>query len=119
MFEQEDLKRLEIIQKKIELIEEIVNDFGKITKALDDEKMGKPSILMHLIAIAEQFNKLKDNNAFEILSQFDKQDLKGSYDMRNFIAHDYEGVSISIVELVIKEKLPKMKETVLKVLSQK
>lgn len=37
--------------------------------------------------------------------------------MRNFIAHDYEGVNLSIVELVIKEKLLKMKETVLKILS--
>ena len=44
---------------------------------------------MHLVAIAEQMNKLKDENAFDILEKFKKTDLKGLSDMRNFIAHDY------------------------------
>lgn len=33
---------------------------------------------MHLVAIAEQFERLKNNNAFELLSRFDKHDLKVS-----------------------------------------
>ena len=41
--------------------------------------MGKPSITMHLISMAEQFNRLKNDGAYEILSRFDKNDLKGSF----------------------------------------
>jgi uncharacterized protein with HEPN domain len=100
--------RLDIILEKILFIENIVNQFGSITKALSDNMIGKP----HLIAIAEQFNKLKEGNEFEILSKFDKRDLKGSYDIRNFIAHDYEGVNLMIVELVIREKIPKIKDII-------
>ncbi len=106
--------RLNTILEKINFIEEIVLDFEKITTALNDNKSGKPSILMHLIAIAEQFNKLKEENEFEILSKFDKSDLKGAYDMRNFIAHDYEGVNLSIIEMVIRDKLPKIKKVIKK-----
>ncbi len=65
---------------------------------------------MHLISIAEQFDKLSKDGEFEILSRFDKRDLKGSYDIRIFIAHDYEGVNLSIIELVIRERLPHMKK---------
>jgi uncharacterized protein with HEPN domain len=108
--------RLNIILEKIVFIENIVNQFGSITKALSDNMIGKPSILMHLIAIAEQFNKLKEGNEFEILSKFDKRDLKGSYDIRNFIAHDYEGVNLMIVELVIREKIPKIKNIIIDIL---
>jgi uncharacterized protein with HEPN domain len=58
----------------------------------------------------------KEKNQFEILTQFDKSDLKGSYDVRNFIAHDYEGVNLMIVEKVLRDKLPKLRSTVEKIL---
>lgn len=74
---------------------------------------------MHLISMAEQFNRLKNDGAYELLSMFDQNDLKGSYDIRNFIAHDYEGVNVIIVEMVIREKLPKIKKIVLEILSNK
>jgi uncharacterized protein with HEPN domain len=112
------IERIKIILEKIEYIEEIIEDFSSITKALNDNKSGKPSILMHLIAIAEQFNKLKNENEFELLSKFDKNDLKGSYDVRNFIAHDYEGINLVIVEMVIREKLPHLKETILNLINE-
>lgn len=41
---------------------------------------------------------------------FDRDDLKGSYDIRNFIAHDYEGINLPIIEMVIREKLPHIKK---------
>ena len=114
----EDIQSLKLISEKIALINEIVEDFGSITKALKDKKMGKPSILMHLISIAEQFNRLKNNNAFEILIHFNKDDLKGSYDIRNFIAHDYEGVNLAIIETIIREKLLKIDTTIKKILDK-
>jgi uncharacterized protein YutE (UPF0331/DUF86 family) len=41
-----------------------------------------------------------------ILTHFEKQDIKGSYELRNFIAHNYEGIDFYIVEDVITERLP-------------
>ena len=51
-----------------------------------------------------------------MLTHFDKQDIKGSYELRNFIAHDYEGVDLYIVEDVINERLPVMAECADKIL---
>lgn len=68
--------------------------------------------MMHLTSIAEQFDKLLHNGELEVLSFFEKQDIKGSYDLRNFIAHDYEGVDLYIVEDVVKERLPVIKKSV-------
>ncbi len=102
-------RRLETILSKIELIQQVVDMFdGSITKSLQNDVYGKPAIMMHLVALAEQFDKLKNDNAFEILMQYDKEDLKGAYDIRNFIAHDYEGVNIAIIEMIIREKLPQL-----------
>ena len=109
MYSLEDTVKIKIIIEKIDLIEEIVCDFGAISTALKDKKMGRPSLVMHLLAMAEQFNRLKNDGAYEILGRFDKEDIKGSYDIRNFIAHDYEGVNLAIIEMVIRTKLPKIK----------
>jgi len=72
---------------------------------------------MHLASIAEQFNKLSSEGEFEILNKFDKRDLKGSYDIRTFIAHDYDGVNLSIIEQVIRNRLPAMKKIVNQIIS--
>ena len=69
----------------------------------------KPAIRMQIISIAEQFNKLKDDNEFEILSQIDKNDLRGLNAVRNFIAHDYDSVDDEILETVLRIHLPKIK----------
>jgi len=65
---------------------------------------------MHLTAIAEQFNKLKKEHADDILSIFDENDVKGMYDVRTYIAHDYEGVNLAIVEWIIRNGLPTFKK---------
>jgi len=108
----DSINRIKTIQKKISLIEIIIDEFeGKISKALADEIKAKPAILMHLVSIAEQINKLKEENAFEILEKFSKEDLKGLYDVRNFIAHDYDGVDLAIIENVIRYGIPSLKES--------
>jgi uncharacterized protein with HEPN domain len=76
-----------------------------------DEALGRASIMMHLTSIAEQFDKLMRNGEFETLSYFEKEDIKGSNDLGNFIAHDYEGVDLFMVESVIKERLPVIKKS--------
>ena len=113
----ESISKIYLIIEKIEYIEEIVKNSGSISTALEDLVTSKPAILMHLTAIAEQFNKLKQSHADEILNEFDKDDLKGLYDVRTYIAHDYEGVNLSIIEWIIRFGLPKFKIQCKKVVS--
>ena len=114
----ESISKIYLIIEKIEYIEEIVKNCGRISSALEDLVTSRPAILMHLTAIAEQFNKLKQAHADEILNQFDKDDLKGLYDVRTYIAHDYEGVNLAIIEWIIRFGIPKFKEQCLKVVDK-
>lgn len=111
------IDRLNNIVRKINFIENIVKSKNGIISALEDEENSRASIMMHLTSIAEQFDKLSKDGEFEILSKFDKNDLKGSYDIRNYIVHDYEGLNLMIIEVVIREKLPKIKEVALNILN--
>jgi uncharacterized protein with HEPN domain len=106
----ESISKIYMVLEKIEYIENIVNNAGSITNALDDEITMRPAILMHLTAIAEQFNKLKQENATQILDSFNNDELKGLYDVRTYIAHDYEGVNLAIIEWIIRNGLPIFKE---------
>ncbi|MEA1891329.1 MAG: HepT-like ribonuclease domain-containing protein [Campylobacterota bacterium] len=108
--------RLESIIKKIDDIDYFISQKdGKIVKALEDRTL-KPAIRMQIISIAEQFNKLKDENEFELLSQIDKLDLKGLNAVRNFIAHDYDSVDDEIIETVLRIHIPKIKFQIKKIL---
>ncbi len=117
MFSNRALERIKVIEKKIDFIEAIVREKGSVIEALEDEQNARASILMHLTSIAEQFDKLLHNGELEILSHFQKQDIKGSYELRNFIAHDYEGIDLCIVEDVINERLKIIKQSVNNVLA--
>jgi uncharacterized protein with HEPN domain len=114
----ESISKIYLIIEKIEYIEEIVKNNGNISTALEDLVTSRPAILMHLTAIAEQFNKLKQTHSDEILNEFDKDDLKGLYDVRTYIAHDYEGVNLSIIEWIIRFGLPKFKEQCQKLINK-
>ena len=118
MFSQKAMDRVAVISKKIEFINAIVSDKGSILSVLEDEQNSRASVLMHLTSIAEQFDKLLHNGELEVLAFFDKQDIKGSYELRNFIAHDYEGVDLYIVEDVITQRLPIIKESIANLLKQ-
>jgi len=41
------------------------------------------------------------------------------YDVRNFIAHDYEGINKAIIEDVIRNHIPELKRTIDEILNQK
>jgi len=110
MFSQKAVDRVRVIEKKINFIESIVKEKGSVLKALEDEQNTRASLLMHLTSIAEQFDKLLHNGELELIAYYDKQDIKGSYELRNFIAHDYEGVDLYIVEDVINERVPVIKK---------
>ena len=104
-----DKQRLEVIKKKIIMIESIVKEVGFLTQALEDEVLAKPAIMMHLTTIAEQFSKLKEQS---VIARFDVDDIKGAIATRNFIAHDYDGVNMGFIEVVIRERLPVVKEVI-------
>ena len=108
--------RLQSILLKIEDIEFFIEQKdGKIMLALEDRIL-KQAIRMQIISIAEQFNKLKDDNEFELLSKIDKNDLKGINAVRNFIAHDYDSVDDEILEIVLRVHIPKLKLQIVKLL---
>lgn len=106
----ESISKIYFILEKIDYIELIVRNNSNITSALEDSVTSRPAILMHLTAIAEQFNKLKQAHADDILNAFESGDIKGMYDVRTYIAHDYEGVNLAIVEWIIRNGLPKFKQ---------
>ncbi|WP_456485838.1 HepT-like ribonuclease domain-containing protein [Hydrogenimonas sp.] len=118
MYSEKALNRIANIRKKIGFINGIVAEYGSVHQALEDEAKGRAAILMHLTSIAEQFDKLLHSGELELLSYFDKQDIKGSYDLRNFIAHDYEGVDLFVVEDVIKKRLPVISNAVQQILDR-
>ncbi|MEA3554546.1 MAG: HepT-like ribonuclease domain-containing protein [Campylobacterota bacterium] len=88
-----------------------VDRFNNIYSLLND-KMGFDATLMSLLQIGETLNKLE--NDYELL---DKNDIKGAYDVGNFIAHDYEGVNKALVESITRMYIPKLKETLSKILT--
>ena len=89
----------------------------KITTAIED-KILKPAIRMHIIRIAEQFSKLKEENEFKILENFDNKDLRGMSAIRNFIAYDYDSVDDTIIEDVLRENFPKIAEKIENILTK-
>ncbi|MDF1883841.1 hypothetical protein JHD49_07830 [Sulfurimonas sp. SAG-AH-194-C21] len=116
MFSEKALQNVKTIQKKIDFIQAIVKENDGVIKAFEDEQNSRPAILMHLTSIAEQFDKLMQNGELELLAYFEKQDIKGSYDLRTFIAHNYEGVDLYIVEDVINERLSVIKSNIQEIL---
>ncbi len=103
---------LKLMLEKINAIEAIIYQYRGIINALEDETLARPAILMHLISIAEQFQRLQEALEYDVLSKFDKEDVRGAFAVRNFIAHDYEGINLSIIENVIRDYLPKIKKVI-------
>jgi uncharacterized protein with HEPN domain len=110
--------RLQKIIESIDAITFILEDIKiRPTQAIED-RLIKPALRMHIVKTAEQFNKLKEENAFEILSRFEDRDLRGLAAVRNFIAHDYDSTDDSIIEDIIRYDLPRIRENAVKILEE-
>lgn len=110
MFSDKESYLLSKIIEKINNIENICKHYDtSLEKALEDEILGRAAILMHLEAIAEQFEKLFENSAFDILKAFDKEDIKGIRRVRNYIAHQYDEVDNVVIFDIINTRLPIIK----------
>lgn len=107
------------LQKILDCMEEIDyvmnNNKLNITQAIEN-RVFKAAIRMNIIRIAEQFSKLKDDNEFKLLDNFQSEDLKGISAVRNYIAHDYDNTDDIIIERAIRDKLPKIKEIIKKLI---
>lgn len=110
MFSDKESYLLSKIIEKINNIENICKHYDtSLEKALEDEILGRAAILMHLEAIAEQFEKLFENSAFDILKAYDKEDIKGIRRVRNYIAHQYDEVDNEVIFDIINTRLPIIK----------
>lgn len=74
-------------------------------KALES-RIGKHALLMCLMQIGETLHKIQDEEIRE------KLPVKGSYDVRNFIAHDYEGVDLGLIDNILRYLIPELKVTI-------
>jgi uncharacterized protein with HEPN domain len=101
-------EKLDFIIEKIEDIESFKARYKSIEDLLNDV-MGYDATLMSLLQIGETLNKLRDELFANLLP------IKGTYDVRNFIAHDYEGVNKMIIEDIIRTQLPKLKQIILNI----
>ena len=97
-----DSSKLEFIIEMIEDIEFIIQENGSVTKSLNN-RIGKHAILMCLMQIGETLHKIKDEDIRKDLP------VKGSYDVRNFIAHDYEGVDLGLIDNILRYLIPELK----------
>lgn len=101
-------EKLDFILEKIEDIESFKARYKTIEDLLNDV-MGYDATLMSLLQIGETLNRLRDESFAE------KLPIKGTYDVRNFIAHDYEGVNKVIIEDIVRKELPKLKQVILNI----
>ncbi len=104
------VEKLYFIDEKLDDLLSYKDSFITIKDMLDN-KMAFDATLMCLLQIGETLHKLRE-------SQFkDKLPIKGTYDVRNFIAHDYEGINKAIIEDIIREHIPKLKITIIEIFS--
>jgi len=100
--------KVDFILEMVSNIEKIIKRHNGIVNALDDYE-GKMAIMMGLLQIGESLNKIDK----EYLEKYNLlNDTKGAYNVRNFIAHDYDGVNMVVVEDIIRVYLPKLKDKV-------
>lgn len=107
-----NLAKIEFILEMIENIEVVCKRHRGVSEALDDEVEGRAAILMFLLQIGESLKKIDTDN----LSQYNLAgEIQGAYNVRNFIAHDYEGVNIAVIEEILKDNLPELKTKMQKI----
>jgi uncharacterized protein with HEPN domain len=107
-----DILKLKFVLKMILDIENFLDNFQNITSMLKDN-MAYNATLMCLLQIGETLNKLEQQ--YETLQN---DDIKGAYNVRNFIAHDYDGIRLEIIEDIIRNYLPKLKETIQNIIKE-
>ena len=60
-------------------------------------------------------SKVSDRSRLEFIMEMIEDielPVKGSYDVRNFIAHDYEGVDLRLIDNILRYLIPELKVTI-------
>ena len=101
--------KIAYIQKMFSHIDMILQRHGGISHALADEVEARAAIMLSLMQIGETINKIDST----LLEKFDLlDDAKGAYSVRNFIAHDYEGVDLDLIAEIMEDNLPELVQKV-------
>jgi len=101
-----NVAKVAFVLEMIENIEFVCQRHQGINQALKDEIEGRAALLMFLMQIGEALKKIDSTD----IAKYDlDREIKGAYDVRNFIAHDYEGVNVIVIEEILKDNLPELK----------
>ena len=104
-----DVRSLRFIVEKIDDALDNLAQFGTVERLLSS-KMGYDATLMCILQIGET---LKKKLSSELCERYKNTlPIEQSYWTRNYIAHDYEGVSKLIIEDLLRGHLPKLKKDI-------
>ncbi len=104
-----DLAKLESILEYINDINKIVERHKTIENALIDFE-SKYALMMCIQQIGELVNKITSD---EFISKIPIKNIVG---FRNVIAHNYDGINLTIAEKTISDSIPRLKITIEKIL---
>ncbi len=96
LFVEDILESIELIESYVHTME--LSDFTKDRKTID-------AVVRNFEIIGEASKFIPDN----IKTHYPEIDWKGIIGLRNRIAHEYFGISVSIVWDIIKRELPRLK----------
>lgn len=103
---------VEYILEFIELIEEYTakmgfEDFKKDKKTID-------AVVRNLEIIGEASRNIPD----DVKNVYQEVDWKGMIGLRNRIAHEYFGVSLTIIWNIIRQELPRLKKQIKQIIEE-
>ncbi len=67
---------------------------------------------MCLMQIGEKLNKIETTNKNLLEAK------RGAYNTRNFIAHDYEGVNLALIENIVRNLLKPLKDEIIEIINE-
>ena len=110
MFEKASIERLKKISQKITSI--LAKCENGIARALQDEDILQPAIMMQCVNIDELIKGIQESNDLEALSIFSKEEIKSFSKTRNTASHEYEQVNFELMEIAIRDYLPALKNRI-------
>jgi len=113
MSKSNDVEKLLFVLEKINDAIEYKNSFSSIEELLNS-KMGFDAVSMCILQVGETLNKLSKTT----IQNYPSLPIKESYLTRNYIAHDYEGIDKMILETILREYFPKLKDDIEKILRE-
>jgi uncharacterized protein with HEPN domain len=96
----------------IECIQRIEEDVSGGRGAFDASHTIQDAVLRNLQVIAESTKRLSD----QLKATHTELDWSGLAGFRNFLVHDYLGVDLGIVWMIVSEDVPKLKAVILRML---